>query len=264
MLGLSFSLGGMLRSRVTASVPVAMLACSLCLAACSGNETYRTAVSDQWSSFGTVQEDDPKVRSIAEVTAVETNGPVVLAGVVRGVCQTKGCWMTLSDDSASDPVFVRFRDYGFFVPRNAAGRHAMVYGTPVVSEVSVDLLRHYAMDAGQSEEEAMLIIEPQRRLEFVADSVMIQGPGLVAAYVAPVPESCDPALFEPPPLPEVGEFRVEPATPVVTGGPDATGVPDVGEYRSRPNAAMPAIGPAPAPQPEPAAQEPVGSSILDD
>ena len=37
---------------------------------------------------------------------------------INEVCQKKGCWMTL--DLADDKeAFVKFKDYGFFVPKNA-------------------------------------------------------------------------------------------------------------------------------------------------
>jgi len=116
-----------------------------------------------------------------------------MAGTVRGVCQTKGCWMQLVPDGEVQPVFVKFKDYSFFVPRNAAGRYAVIHGSPVVTEVSVEMLRHYASDAGKTETEILAITEPTRRLEFIADSVMIQGGGLQAPYVPPAPEQCEPA-----------------------------------------------------------------------
>ena len=40
--------------------------------------------------------------------------------------------------------------------------------------ISVDLLRHYAEDAGQTEDRIMQIKEPRFVLEFIADGVLIE------------------------------------------------------------------------------------------
>ncbi|MGA1518276.1 MAG: DUF4920 domain-containing protein, partial [Phycisphaerales bacterium] len=175
-------------NRIQSLLVTLLAAASLALGAgCSTKGTYQQAVSDHWSTYGPVLRSDPPTMTVSEMASGEVAGPVVLTGVVRGVCQTKGCWMTVAADGADEPVFVKFRDYGFFVPRNAVGRQVVMNGSPVVTEVSVQMLRHYGRDAGQSEEQVMLITEPERRLEFVADSVLIQGRGLEAPYVASSP-----------------------------------------------------------------------------
>ena len=272
-----------------ASLPAwaaALAATCLLLGGCSTKGTYQQAVSDHWSPYGPVLRSDPPTMTVSEMASSEVAGPVVLTGVVRGVCQTKGCWMTVSAEGAEEPVFVKFRDYGFFVPKNAVGRLVVLNGSPVVSEVSVELLRHYGRDAGRSEEEVMLITEPERRLEFIADSVLIQGRGLMAPYEAAMPEVCEPEPLESPAVPDVDDFRpsvVPGAAPAAAPAPAATGpitIPDVGEYRGRPASTPPATeppatdepastDPAPAAEeptapPSPASEEPVGSSILDD
>lgn len=44
-----------------------------------------------------------------------------IVGEIKEVCQAKGCWMKVQLES-NDEVFVRFKDYGFFVPKDAAGK----------------------------------------------------------------------------------------------------------------------------------------------
>ena len=254
----------------------------LLLGACSTKGTYQQAVSDHWSLYGPVLRSDPPTMTVSEIAAAEVAGPVVLTGVVRGVCQTKGCWMTVAAEGAETPVFVKFRDYGFFVPRNAVGRQVVLNGAPVVTEVSVQMLRHYGRDAGRSEEEVMLITEPERRLEFIADSVLIHGGGLMAPYAASMPEVCEPEPLEGPAIPDVDDFRPSvlpgsaPATPPAAVPARPIVIPDIDEYRQRPSSATPSSEPLPSTEPaadpsttteEPAAapaQEPAGSSILDD
>ena len=92
---------------------------------------------------------------------------------VNDVCQMKGCWMTL-DLGNGDQVMVRFKDYEFFVPRDASGQTAVVEGRAYYDEVSVETLRHYAEDAGKSKEEVEAITKPKKRLSFIADGVILR------------------------------------------------------------------------------------------
>lgn len=95
-----------------------------------------------------------------------------LSGEITEVCQAKGCWMKvkLTDN---EEVFVRFKDYGFFVPTDAAGSSVVMNGNAFVEEMSVEDQQHYAMDKGATEEEAKKITQPKRTLRFEANGVII-------------------------------------------------------------------------------------------
>jgi hypothetical protein len=101
--------------------------------------------------------------------------PVRVDGMVSGVCQRKGCWMTLRD--GGDQVRVRFRDYGFFVPLDASGRTAAVEGTARVEVTSESLRRHLAEDAGKPAAEVAKITGDETVVQIVADAVELCGPG---------------------------------------------------------------------------------------
>ena len=90
---------------------------------------------------------------------------------INAVCKSKGCWMRL--DIADEEVFVKFKDYGFFVPTDASGE-AIVEGKAYLEEVSVDELKHMAEDAGKSEDEIAAITSPKKELRFMADGVLIK------------------------------------------------------------------------------------------
>ncbi len=49
------------------------------------------------------------------------------AAPISSVCQVKGCWMQL-DLGNGEEALVRFKDYGFFVPMDAASELAFVEG----------------------------------------------------------------------------------------------------------------------------------------
>ena len=95
-----------------------------------------------------------------------------MKGNIVNVCQNKGCWMTL-DMGQDQTVMVKFKDYGFFVPTDAKGE-VVVNGLAFVEETPVDELRHYAKDAGKSEEEIEAITTPKRTYKFEADGVLLK------------------------------------------------------------------------------------------
>ncbi|MEE1962973.1 DUF4920 domain-containing protein [Allomuricauda taeanensis] len=95
-----------------------------------------------------------------------------IMGEVTEVCQAKGCWMKVKLDS-EDEVFVRFKDYGFFVPKDAAGKKVVMNGAAFLEEMSVEDQKHYAEDEGASEDELAQITAPKRTLRFEADGVLI-------------------------------------------------------------------------------------------
>jgi hypothetical protein len=95
-----------------------------------------------------------------------------LMGKINEVCSAKGCWMTLDMDGENE-VMVKFKDYGFFMPLDAEGE-VVINGKAYVSETSVDELRHYAEDAGKSQEEIEAITKPERTYSFEADGVLLK------------------------------------------------------------------------------------------
>lgn len=98
---------------------------------------------------------------------------IKLIGKVVEVCQKKGCWMTI-DLENGDTLRVTFRDYGFFVPKDAFGKQAIIKGTAKREVTTVERLRHYAEDAGKSEQEINAISTPQEELVFLADGVFFE------------------------------------------------------------------------------------------
>lgn len=99
-----------------------------------------------------------------------------IRGTVKGVCQAKGCWMTIQSKDANKPVlFVKFKDYAFFMPKDISGREVVIQGKAYIEETSVEELRHYAEDAGKSAAEIAKITQPTREYKFMADGVILVG-----------------------------------------------------------------------------------------
>ena len=92
---------------------------------------------------------------------------------IKSVCKKKGCWMKM-ELAGDDNSFVKFKDYGFFVPLNADNSTAIVNGKAFVDVESVEELRHYAKDGGKSAAEIAKITKPETTYSFLADGVYIK------------------------------------------------------------------------------------------
>ena len=114
--------------------------------------------------------------NISEVkNSISQNGKITtkIQGEILATCAKKGCWMKLKTDE--DTLMVRFKDYGFFVPKEGVeGRNAIIQGEAYYDTLTVELLQHYAEDAGKSEEEILSITEPEYNFLFEASGVIIQ------------------------------------------------------------------------------------------
>lgn len=112
---------------------------------------------------------------IAQVTQKGGLENVQVEGTVSEVCQAKGCWMTIiSEQEGAQVMTVKFKDYGFFMPKDIAGKTVVMQGNAYMEETSVDELRHYAEDAGKSQDEIMSITEPKVELKFLATGVILK------------------------------------------------------------------------------------------
>lgn len=92
---------------------------------------------------------------------------------ISSVCKKKGCWMKM-DLAENKESFIKFKDYGFFVPLNADQSEAVVSGKAFLDVISVDELKHYAQDGGKSQVEIDKIKDPKVTYAFQADGVLIQ------------------------------------------------------------------------------------------
>ena len=97
---------------------------------------------------------------------------IQIEGKIKSTCKMKGCWMEL--DVADKTIFVRFKNYGFFVPKEGAeGKTAILNGKLSIDTLSVAELRHYAQDAGKSKQEISSIENQEITMSFLAAGVII-------------------------------------------------------------------------------------------
>lgn len=159
---------------------IILLAIGLSLFSCQKNKEVapEEVIVENYASFGdSISADGAITKSelLAKFETLKENDTIEVKFIssIQDVCQKKGCWMNM-DLNEDKNTFVRFKDYGFFMPLNAAGSEAIVEGKAFIDVVSVDELKHYAKDAGKSQEAIDSITEPKITYAFTANGVLIK------------------------------------------------------------------------------------------
>ncbi len=100
---------------------------------------------------------------------------VKVRGQVSGVCQKKGCWMTLvpPDKTDATPVRISFKDYGFFVPTSIMGKQVLAEGVFELKILPQAQAQHYADDAVKPGEKAKKVVGDQQTLALVASGIEV-------------------------------------------------------------------------------------------
>ena len=157
-----------------------ILLTSLCLAfvSCKKEAVTPAAPEAKYVSFGdSISKDGAiskadmfaKYQTLKEGDTVE----VAFTSSINDVCQKKGCWMNLALTD-KDAAFVKFKDYGFFMPLNSKGAEVIVNGKAFVSVESIEELKHYAKDAGKSQASIDSIVAPEVTYSFEANGVLLK------------------------------------------------------------------------------------------
>lgn len=154
------------------AVALVLLAIGACKSTDHHDRANSTAIPEASQSFG---------KGVARVAAVNATTvlhhpeeyagkTVVLDGAPAAVCPKKGCWMLFNDSGRQ--MRVTFKDYGFFVPLDSAGRRMRMEGVLSVKTVSEADAKHYLEDQGKLDE-ARRLKGDQKELSFVATGVEI-------------------------------------------------------------------------------------------
>ena len=130
--------------------------------------------NDKYGTYGESFEKSEIINyELSKDTFLNSVSKVKLEGEILSSCPMKGCWMRISVEQ--DTILVRFKDYGFFVPKSGIeGKNTIINGNLSIDTLSVAQLRHYAEDAGKSKREISLITKPEFTISFLADGVLIE------------------------------------------------------------------------------------------
>lgn len=134
------------------------------------NASLESYYGEQFEAGNTVSVDSlPSLLANTDTVKGQFSGKIV------ETCSVKGCWMNVQLANG-ETMMVRMKDYGFFVPTSGAQNlNCTLNGFAFTEEIPVEDLKHYAEDAGKSEEEIAAITEPKKSISFMADGIMIEG-----------------------------------------------------------------------------------------
>ncbi len=96
---------------------------------------------------------------------------VKVTGVVTEVCKAEGCWLRMKTDNGT--MLIKMKDHAFLVPLAMNGKTIVAEGTATLKETSMEMLRHYAEDAGKSKEEIEAIKEGKREITMQAKGILV-------------------------------------------------------------------------------------------
>ena len=129
--------------------------------------------SQKDSSFYGEKISSTDLQQLSNIDFNNTSVKTKLEGEIISTCPKKGCWIEMKIDEKD--VFVKFKDYGFFVPKSGIeGKKAIIQGLASIDTVSVKDLKHYAEDAGKSKSEIEKITSPEIKISFLAEGVIIK------------------------------------------------------------------------------------------
>jgi hypothetical protein len=123
--------------------------------------------------YGEVAEEKTTV-SPDEISAklVDNKFEGQVKGRVVEVCKAEGCWIRLQKADGSS-MMVRSKDHAFLMPENIVGKTVLVDGSAMVKEVSEEMRKHYAEDAGKSKAEIAKIKGQDKDVQFSARGVKV-------------------------------------------------------------------------------------------
>ncbi len=129
-----------------------------------------------WAEYGSPikMKAQTSLKAIANAPTNFKDKVVLLRGTISKICTKKGCWLRMRDQG--EEIFVKFKDYAFFAPRNLSGHNVLLEGKVTFETVKEAERRHMAEDAGKSPEEIAKIKGDEKEIRMMAHAMRIMEP----------------------------------------------------------------------------------------
>ena len=125
-----------------------------------GQPQVTRELADGAQLFGSEMDESQPTTQLGDLIADpgQFAGQVVKTeGVVAQVCQRMGCWMELRGEAGGDAVRVPMAGHSFFLPRDAAGKRAVVQGRLSVEALDEATQEHLREEGAQAAGQAISI-----------------------------------------------------------------------------------------------------------
>lgn len=150
-----------------------------CCASAGATAALTEGKTIKWVAFGEpmkiAEEKSISAEAIMKDVKAYEGKTVRMKGVVSSVCSKKGCWLKMTSEGASMPVFVHFTCpvEGRLIPMEATGMPVFVEGKVIVKTIDEESARHIAEEEGKSKEEIEAIKGYQTQIEIEGPSALI-------------------------------------------------------------------------------------------
>ena len=156
-----------------------LFATGLLVASCATTEVEQEVKEEVklGKSYGPEKVDIEKAISVADMLkqfeGKTKEAEFTFEAELHEVCSKAGCWVNI-DKGNGETFMVRFKDHFTIPPVTKVGTGAYLHGTAYWDTVSVEMLQHFAEDAGKSKEEIAKITAPKYELGFEADGITLK------------------------------------------------------------------------------------------
>src|SRR6056297_121860 len=107
-------------------------------------------VTDDYEEFGAPVVSTESAVSLGELVGAGdeyVGREITLTTRIAKVCRKKGCFFIARDGDAT--ARITFKDYGFFIPTDSAGKEVLLNGTFERREITEAQAEHYRKDLGE-------------------------------------------------------------------------------------------------------------------
>lgn len=148
----------------------------LLIASCNNEKKENVNTIQLGKSYGPQVVDTSKAVSVEEMLSEfeGKSGDVQFTFIapIEEVCSKAGCWISV-DKGNGETFMVRFKDHFTIPVKTEIGTRAFISGVAYRDTISVEMLQHFAEDAGKSQEEIDKITEPKFEMGFEADGITL-------------------------------------------------------------------------------------------
>ena len=129
--------------------------------------------AEKGMTFGTKINAEGAIEAdeLSTLLTEKATAEVKVKGKVVEVCKAEGCWIKMQ--TANGPMMIKMKDHSFMVPLSLDGKTIVASGIANNKETSVEMLRHYAEDAGKSKEEIAAIKTPKKEISMQATGILV-------------------------------------------------------------------------------------------
>lgn len=152
--------------KILAIIPVLMLAFTLMAQPPKGPAEKGMIFGEKVTAESAVPVND----MIAKLKDKEETNVKIIGKVIE-VCKAEGCWIRM--ETANGPIRIKMADHAFLVPLSLNGKTIVAEGIATLKETTVEMLRHYAEDAGKSKEEIAAITTAKKEVSMETKGILV-------------------------------------------------------------------------------------------